>query len=459
MANKVTWNEASPGNTDDVQEGALRIRETKQGTSERINRDHFFGGGADPVAETGGADSADTGYHRRVTIDEASSDRVTTATNRINTINQGTTAKMSEIWMQSQSMGGGTDQVIKYVGSNTTAKEVVTTAQTQTLTNKTLTAPSITNPTISGGSGNLDGVAIGANTPSSGKFTTLESTGNTTIGDADGDVIGLNGSTSGENRSSQSTKYPGAGKMNAGITGEIKMFAGANAPTGWLICDGSILTRSDYAELFTVIGHTYTDTSSSSTNGNQVASTSTQFRLPDLRGRVPVGAGQGLASTNTTAGSEKLSTSSNLSSRTLGYAGAGESHTLTAAQSGVKSHEHNVYATQSAHSHNIRTSAQWASNSAGTGTPSKTTKLVFHTFPNPPNVGAPEYQTGTHDSVGYYEGGIPFEPMESATPGITVKPNSDGSGTANETASSSSDASDGHTNMQPWLAVNYIIKY
>ena len=452
MANKVTWNEASPGNTDDVQEGALRIRETKQGTSERINRDHFFGGGADPVAETGGADSADTGYHRRVTIDEASSDRVTTATNRINTINQGTTAKMSEIWMQSQAMGGGTDQVIKYVGSNTTAKEVVTTAQTQSLENKTLVAPSITNPTISGGSGNLDGVAIGANTPSSGKFTTLESTGNTTIGDAAGDVIGLNGSTSGENRSSQSTKYPGAGKMNAGITGEIKMFAGANAPTGWLICDGSMVQKSDYEELFAVIGHTYTDTSAESSNGNQVTdndvtSNTCRFRLPNLQGRIPVGAGAGLQS-NAVAGSNNKLTTSALSSRTLGYYGAAETHTLTSAESGLPEHKHAITDSELAHEHTLHNGVGWADGSSSYGGVSKVTYS---------GTGGESRWVGTNDTA------KPGSPMTtnfgytiSNTSGLVKSGGPTGVETDNVAAA---DASSGHTQMQPWLAVHYIIKY
>tara|TARA_Y100000593_G_scaffold66703_1_gene122747 strand:- start:12419 stop:13729 length:1311 start_codon:yes stop_codon:yes gene_type:complete len=436
MANNVTWNEGNPENTDDVQEGALRIREVKQGTRERINRDHYFGGKEDPGAETAGADSLDTGYHRRVTIAEASSDRASTATTRINTVNQGTTLKMSEVWMQSQAMGGGTDQVIKYVGSNTTPKEVVTTAQTQTLTNKTLTAPSITNPTISGGSGNLDGVAIGANTASSGKFTTLESTGNTTIGDAVGDVIGLNGSTSGENRSSQSTKYPGAGKMNAGITGEIKMFGGANAPTGWLICDGSMVQKSDYEELFAVIGHTYTDTSAESSNGNQVtdndaSSNTCRFRLPNLQGRIPVGAGAGLQS-NAVAGSNNKLTTSALSSRTLGYYGAAETHTLTSAESGVPAHKHDISDSELSHGHTIKGAI---TSNVGSGGAAQSPWVHLSDTAGP--------DSWSNDTV-------------SMKSGVVQNGGPSGAETDNNTAA---DASSGHTQMQPWLAVHYIIKY
>lgn len=59
-------------------------------------------------------------------------------------------------------------------------------------------------------------------------------------------------------------------------------FAGAVAPDGFLICDGSELLASEFENLFSAIGITYG-------TGQEAGS----FKLPDLRGRVPVGAGQG----------------------------------------------------------------------------------------------------------------------------------------------------------------------
>ena len=61
--------------------------------------------------------------------------------------------------------------------------------------------------------------------------------------------------------------------------GEIYMYAGSVAPSGFLLCDGSSVSRSAYAELFDVIG----------TNFGQ-GDGSTTFGIPDLRGRVIVGA-------------------------------------------------------------------------------------------------------------------------------------------------------------------------
>lgn len=62
------------------------------------------------------------------------------------------------------------------------------------------------------------------------------------------------------------------------ITGMVFAYAGAAAPGGFLLCDGSTVARSSYSDLFNVIGHTY---GADPGNGN--------FILPDLRGRMPVG--------------------------------------------------------------------------------------------------------------------------------------------------------------------------
>ncbi|MBX3653195.1 MAG: tail fiber protein [Ramlibacter sp.] len=65
------------------------------------------------------------------------------------------------------------------------------------------------------------------------------------------------------------------------FAGEIRATARATAPDGWALCDGQLLLVADQPELFAAIGNVY--------GGDGV----TDFRLPDLRGRVPVGAGAG----------------------------------------------------------------------------------------------------------------------------------------------------------------------
>lgn len=65
-----------------------------------------------------------------------------------------------------------------------------------------------------------------------------------------------------------------------GITGAIVPFAGADAPAGWLLCDGSEVSRVNYSKLFDVIGTAY-----GSGDGE------TTFNLPDLREAMPKGIG------------------------------------------------------------------------------------------------------------------------------------------------------------------------
>lgn len=63
----------------------------------------------------------------------------------------------------------------------------------------------------------------------------------------------------------------------AGMTGTVLDFAGTAAPTGWLLCYGQSLLRTDYPNLFTAIG-----TAFGSVDG-------THFTMPDCRGRVGAG--------------------------------------------------------------------------------------------------------------------------------------------------------------------------
>lgn len=69
--------------------------------------------------------------------------------------------------------------------------------------------------------------------------------------------------------------------------GTIIMYATSSAPTGWLLCDSSSVSRVTYANLFDVIGGTY-----------GTGDGSTTFTLPDMRSRFPIGQGQGAGLTN-----------------------------------------------------------------------------------------------------------------------------------------------------------------
>ena len=66
-----------------------------------------------------------------------------------------------------------------------------------------------------------------------------------------------------------------------GYIAEIRLFAGNFAPRGWAFCNGQILSIAQNTALFALLGTTF--------GGNG----QTTFALPDLRGRVAVGPGQG----------------------------------------------------------------------------------------------------------------------------------------------------------------------
>lgn len=86
------------------------------------------------------------------------------------------------------------------------------------------------------------------------------------------------------------------------------------APNGWFPCDGRLLPIASYSALFSLLGTTY--------GGNGT----TNFALPDLRGRVPMSDGNGPG----------------LTPRTLGEVGGSETNMLTIPQ--MPSHNHTVIA-------------------------------------------------------------------------------------------------------------------
>lgn len=109
--------------------------------------------------------------------------------------------------------------------------------------------------------------------------------------------------------------------------GDLKPTARSEAPEGWLLCDGSAVSRATYSDLFAAIGTTY-----GAGNG------STTFNLPDLRGRVPLGPD---GSAGRLSGSDAL-----------GNSGGAEKHQLVTSE--IPSHGHGVSSiTIDTHSHGV----------------------------------------------------------------------------------------------------------
>ncbi len=98
--------------------------------------------------------------------------------------------------------------------------------------------------------------------------------------------------------------------MSEPFIGQVMVFAGNFPPRGWAFCDGSLLAISQNSALFSILGTTY---------GGDGRTT---FGLPDLRGRVPIGMGNGPG----------------LTPRVLGERAGEENHTLITNEMAAHSH-------------------------------------------------------------------------------------------------------------------------
>lgn len=140
--------------------------------------------------------------------------------------------------------------------------------------------------------------------------------------------------------------------VNAGIpVGVILGWAAASAPTGWLLCDGSNVSRTTYSALFSIIGTTF-----------GAGDGSTTFGLPNLKGRIIIGVD-----------------ASNVDIDTIGETQGSWDHTHDSGTLAVASHTHGPGTLQVAsHSHDSGTLAV-ASHFHGAGTYVTDSKNLAHT--------------------------------------------------------------------------------
>lgn len=180
-------------------------------------------------------------------------------------------------------------------------------------------------------------------------------------------------------------------------TGMVSAYAGATPPTGWFLCDGASLLRADNAALFAVIGTTYGPGSSPGVT----------FALPDLRGRVAAGADAG---------------SGVWPGLTLGWKGGATEVALSVANLASHGHLHTLAISDPSHGHPFK---------RGDGT-------LVNPSTNATGVGAQYAGTGS-----YLEDAV----MQGAFTGVSL--------TGSISAAGNGVA---HNNVQPTIALNYIIK-
>ena len=105
-------------------------------------------------------------------------------------------------------------------------------------------------------------------------------------------------------------------------TGTVLDFASAAPPAGFLLCDGSAVSRTTYAALFAVIATTF-----------GAGDGSTTFNLPDARGRVTAGYDAGDATGRLT-----LSTGTGVAASAIGNSGGEQAHAQTIPELATHSH-------------------------------------------------------------------------------------------------------------------------
>lgn len=122
--------------------------------------------------------------------------------------------------------------------------------------------------------------------------------------------------------------------------GAILPYAGIEAPYGYILCDGSELERTKYSDLFDVIGTTF--------NGTIPLNGINTFKVPDLRGRFPLGKDNmdnAFTVPNNTggyidAGGGNVDRVSGTAPDNLGDGGGQSANSLTV--SNLPDHEHNM---------------------------------------------------------------------------------------------------------------------
>jgi len=126
--------------------------------------------------------------------------------------------------------------------------------------------------------------------------------------------------------------------------GSIVMYGGASAPSGWLLCDGSAVSRAGYASLFAIVGTTF-----------GVGDGATTFNLPDLRQRFPLG--KAASGTGATLGSTGGSIDHTHGMQNHTHSIASHTHTMKNHTHTVNSHSHTMQAhthTVNAHDHTMQ---------------------------------------------------------------------------------------------------------
>jgi len=209
---------------------------------------------------------------------------------------------------------------------------------------------------------------------------------------------------------------------NRSEVGTIKPWGKTTAPSGYLLCDGTAVSRTTYVELFVVLSTTY-----------GVGNGSTTFNVPQLQGKTPQGydgntynlAGTGGANTVTVAVTNNQAVSSVTNTVTnnqgVSLTGSISNTSITTAQLASHSHE-----------------SKQATNTPGTGA-NPGTRVSPLALEATTNTGSGTGHTHSHTLAGTLTGTVAVSSSGAALSGTVT--------------------SVGNNAFSPYVVVNYIIKH
>lgn len=245
--------------------------------------------------------------------------------------------------------------------------------------------------------------------------------------------------------------------VNVAQAGLVMMFAGDTEPEGWLLCNGQAVSRSTYSDLFAVIGETY-----------GAGDTTTTFNVPNFNKRMPVG--------------KDYAGSPDADFDTVGETGGAKTINLQHSHTTDIQHSHGTHShiTDIQHSHGTHTHTQDAHNHGNVGsTAISTAQLANHrhnlyrvaAFAGGGGTGLNDTTSGTQVTAMTTTGSDSGHTHSTSNATATNQDTTVSLGATDKTSDSAT-ISLGATNktsdnqlsttqsiMNPYLVINFIIKY